>query len=56
MIMGADPIAAARALGDAIYYVHGKDARIERGLCDVTVFWIIVMWKMWQNGPGIMWR
>ena len=35
MIMGADPIAAARALGDAIYYVHGKDARIERGLCDV---------------------
>ncbi len=33
--MGADPIASARALGDAIYYVHGKDARIERGLSDV---------------------
>jgi sugar phosphate isomerase/epimerase len=30
--MGADPIAAARALGPAIHHVHGKDARIERGL------------------------
>ncbi len=36
MIMGADPIAAARALKGAIYYVHGKDARIERGLADVN--------------------
>lgn len=35
MIQGADPIAAARALGDKIYYIHGKDARIERGLADV---------------------
>ncbi|MFV0529569.1 MAG: sugar phosphate isomerase/epimerase family protein [Lachnospiraceae bacterium] len=35
LIMGADPIAAVRALGKAVYYVHGKDARIERGLCDV---------------------
>ena len=35
MIQGADPIAAARALGDKICYVHGKDARIERGLADV---------------------
>jgi len=35
MAMGADPIASARALKDAIYYIHGKDARIERGLCDV---------------------
>ncbi len=34
--MGADPIAAARATGDAIYHIHGKDARIERGLCDVN--------------------
>ena len=34
--MGADPIAAARALGSAIYHIHGKDARIERGLCDVN--------------------
>lgn len=34
--MGADPIAAARATGDAIYYIHGKDARIERGLCDLN--------------------
>lgn len=35
MILGADPIAAARALKGAIYHVHGKDARIERGLSDV---------------------
>jgi sugar phosphate isomerase/epimerase len=27
--MGADPLAAVRALGDAIYYVHAKDTRIE---------------------------
>jgi sugar phosphate isomerase/epimerase len=35
MIMGADPIAAIRPLEGAVYHVHGKDARIERGLCDV---------------------
>lgn len=35
MIQGAEPIAAARALGNKIFYVHGKDARIERGLADV---------------------
>ncbi len=29
MWMGADPIAAIRALGDAIYHVHAKDTRIE---------------------------
>ena len=29
MWMGADPLAAARALGDAIYYVHAKDTRID---------------------------
>lgn len=33
--MGADPIAAARKLEGVIYHVHGKDARIERGLADV---------------------
>ena len=27
-----DPIAAARALKGCIFHVHGKDARIERGL------------------------
>lgn len=36
MAMGADPIACARALGDCIYHVHGKDARIERGVVDVN--------------------
>ncbi len=36
IILGADPIAAARALGSAIYHVHGKDARIERGLADIN--------------------
>lgn len=35
MIQGAEPIAALRALGDKIFYIHGKDARIERGLADV---------------------
>lgn len=35
MLQGAEPIAAARALGDKIFYVHGKDARIERYLADV---------------------
>ena len=35
MVLGADPIAAARALKGCIYHVHGKDARIERGLADV---------------------
>ena len=29
MWMGADPLAAIRALGDAIYHVHAKDTRID---------------------------
>jgi len=33
--IGADPIAAARKLEGAVYHVHGKDARIERGLSDI---------------------
>jgi len=33
--MGADPIAAARKLEGAVFHVHGKDARIERGLADI---------------------
>ena len=36
MILGADPIAAARALKGCIFHVHGKDARIERGLADTN--------------------
>ncbi len=36
MVMGADPIASARALKGAIHHIHGKDARIERGLADVN--------------------
>ena len=35
MWMGADPIASARALGDAIHHCHGKDTRIERVRADV---------------------
>lgn len=35
MAMGADPIAAVRKLEGAIFHVHGKDARIERGLAEV---------------------
>jgi sugar phosphate isomerase/epimerase len=34
--MGADPIAAARGLGDAIHHVHGKDVRLERGVVDAN--------------------
>ena len=33
--IGADPIAAARKLEGAVFHVHGKDARIERGLADI---------------------
>ena len=36
IILGADPIAAARALKGCIFHVHGKDARIERGLADLN--------------------
>lgn len=36
MVLGADPIAAARALKDCIFHVHGKDARIERGLSQIN--------------------
>ncbi|MBS0969429.1 MULTISPECIES: sugar phosphate isomerase/epimerase family protein [Yersiniaceae] len=35
IVMGADPIAAARKLEGAVYHVHGKDARIERGLAEI---------------------
>lgn len=35
MAMGADPIAAARMLEGAVFHVHGKDARVERGLADI---------------------
>lgn len=34
--LGADPIAAVRALKGCIFHVHGKDVRIERGLADVN--------------------
>jgi sugar phosphate isomerase/epimerase len=34
--MGADPIAVARRLGDAIHHVHGKDVRLERGVVAVN--------------------
>jgi sugar phosphate isomerase/epimerase len=36
MWMGADPLAAVRALGDAIYHVHAKDARIDRVIAGVN--------------------
>jgi len=36
MWMGADPIAAAKALGDAIYYVHAKDTRIDPAIAGVN--------------------
>ena len=36
MIIGAEPIASARALKGCIYHVHGKDARIEKGESDIN--------------------
>jgi len=36
MWMGADPLAAAHALGEAIYYVHAKDTRIEPRIAGVN--------------------
>ncbi|MEB2490380.1 sugar phosphate isomerase/epimerase [Peribacillus frigoritolerans] len=33
--MGGDPIAALRALGSAVYHIHAKDVRLERGIYDV---------------------
>ena len=35
MWMGADPLAAVGALGEAIYYVHAKDTRIEAVLAGI---------------------
>lgn len=32
--MGGDPILAARTLGKAIYHIHAKDVRVEKGLVD----------------------
>ncbi|MDR0887058.1 MAG: sugar phosphate isomerase/epimerase [Clostridiales Family XIII bacterium] len=36
MVLGADPIAAAKALQGTIFHVHGKDARLERGNVDTN--------------------
>jgi sugar phosphate isomerase/epimerase len=36
MWMGADPLAAAQALGSAIYYVHAKDTRIDPAIAGVN--------------------
>jgi sugar phosphate isomerase/epimerase len=36
MWMGADPFAAIRALGDAIYHVHAKDTWVEPLVADVN--------------------
>ena len=36
MWMGADPLAAARALGDAIYYIHAKDTRVDPVIAGVN--------------------
>jgi sugar phosphate isomerase/epimerase len=34
--MGADPLAGARALGEAIYHVHAKDTRVDPVLAGVN--------------------
>lgn len=30
--MGGDPIAALRTLGSAVYHIHAKNVRLERGI------------------------
>jgi len=32
--MGGDPISAVRSLGDAMYHIHAKDVRVERGFIE----------------------
>jgi sugar phosphate isomerase/epimerase len=34
--MGADPLAATRVLGPAIYHVHAKDTRVDRAMASVN--------------------
>jgi sugar phosphate isomerase/epimerase len=34
--MGADPLAAIRALGDAIYHVHAKDTHVDPTICGIN--------------------
>jgi sugar phosphate isomerase/epimerase len=34
--MGGDPVMAARLLGRALYHIHAKDVRFERGVCEVN--------------------
>lgn len=55
MILGADPIAAARVLGKAgaIYHVHGKDARFERGMVEVNG---IGDWKPVEDTANRYWN
>jgi sugar phosphate isomerase/epimerase len=36
MWMGADPLAAIRALGDAIYHVHAKDTHVDPTICGIN--------------------
>ena len=51
MWMGADPLAAVRALGDAIYHVH---ARIHgsTGIAIVTASWKLKPARRWRPAPG----
>ena len=53
--LGADPIASARALKGAIYHLHGKDARIERGLHRSTDCLSGKLSQRWQTVHGTMW-
>lgn len=51
--LGADPIASARALKGAIYHVHGKDARIERGVADING---LAEWKPVEDVENRTWN
>lgn len=51
--IGADPIASVRAMKGAIYHVHGKDARIERGLAEING---LTEWKPVTDTGNRIWN
>ena len=50
MWMGADPVAIVAALGEAIYHVHAKDARIEPNAATRTV---LETMSLFTDTPGV---
>ena len=53
MWMNADPLAAVRALGSAIYYVHAKDTRVEPVPAGIDELWNAAPRIGPPSAPGI---